>query len=519
MSAPARDPAGAAQAFLRGDEGAELPSVDALRGLAARRPAEAVAGAAELARAAWLAGDDPAVADFLAIGTPLVDSADEPGAIAFRIAALWARAGAGEASVEEEARDLHKRAVAAALPLRAVEAVAVIAWDALARDEVDAGVQAARRASRMARTEALPEAEWLANLVLARARRHAGRPHLATRILLAVSRLASPPWRGALAWELALAGGAGATAALLGEQPARDTPAFRDVIGRAARALIALLAAAREGDRARLETARDEALSLVRHRPALAAEAAWVAAALDPERPVPPALADWSEGRVPGLPRGLHGAAPVPPGAPTAVVLVSPARTARRVLAGAAGLLASRGAPAGTLVGSAREHHRTDAALATLALAGAQGLVKADLFRAVYGIPYVQTLHEGVHRVLLHRMRKRLGDAGEVRRDEDRVVLAVQQPLALPDPRCARATEDAVLELLAARGGRGSEEIAAELRISVRAAQAALRQLVEEGACVPARQGRELRYQVDDTTFSEPTPYTARRPGAETDEA
>jgi hypothetical protein len=72
----------------------------------------------------------------------------------------------------------------------------------------------ARRASRMARTEALPESEYLANIVLARMRRLAGFPYLAAHILTAVRRYASAPWHPWIAWELLLAGGlAGAGAA------------------------------------------------------------------------------------------------------------------------------------------------------------------------------------------------------------------------------------------------------------------------------------------------------------------
>ncbi|MEO1334877.1 MAG: hypothetical protein AAFV29_04510, partial [Myxococcota bacterium] len=68
------------------------------------------------------------------------------------------------------------------------------------------GLRTARRASRMARTENMPQLQYLANLVLARHRRLERRPHLAAYILKALMRVAPAPWATWLQWELTLAG-------------------------------------------------------------------------------------------------------------------------------------------------------------------------------------------------------------------------------------------------------------------------------------------------------------------------
>ncbi|MEZ4373332.1 MAG: hypothetical protein R3B07_21090 [Polyangiaceae bacterium] len=65
----------------------------------------------------------------------------------------------------------------------------------------------ARRASLMARVRSLPQPEFLAHLVLARARRFARQPHLSLRIARALQDVVPAPWRNWLGWEWALAGG------------------------------------------------------------------------------------------------------------------------------------------------------------------------------------------------------------------------------------------------------------------------------------------------------------------------
>src|SRR5205085_10755199 len=78
---------------------------------------------------------------------------------------------------------------------------------ALSAGAIDDSVELARRASRMAQAESLPQLEYLANLTLARVRRHSGRPHLALHILGALARVAPAAWSGWLGWETLLGGG------------------------------------------------------------------------------------------------------------------------------------------------------------------------------------------------------------------------------------------------------------------------------------------------------------------------
>jgi DNA-binding transcriptional ArsR family regulator len=431
----------------------------------------------------------------------------EPGAA--EAARLWLAIGRGAAPTDAEARAkvLYREAAAAKQVLLSVEATSLQAMAALGAGDVEGALAAARRASRMARTEALPEAELLANLVLARVRRHTGKPHLASRILAALARLAPPPWHALIAWEALLSGGLEAGAALAGATRGAGSRSAA-----AAGALADALAAAQAGARAAFEDAGGRALAAVEGWDALTIEADALLAALDAARPAPAVLLPWARGAEPLAPLGLQGASPAAPEEAIAFVVVRPGAPGRRILRAGLALAAPDAISPHALAGSPREHYRTDTALAVLAGAGPAGLTRDELFGLVYGLPYAQRLHEGAFRVLVHRMRKRVEGLAEVAREADRLCLAPARPLIVPDPRCAQPTEAAVLRLLAARGAVGSDEIASELRLSVRATQSALKQLVEDGALQVERQGRHVQYRVDDTTFSEPTPY-ATRPG------
>ncbi|RLB51658.1 MAG: hypothetical protein DRJ42_16465, partial [Deltaproteobacteria bacterium] len=86
-----------------------------------------------------------------------------------------------------------------------VDAETVMALSAAA---ADVATSRARRASRMARAEALLQQEYLANLILARVRRHNGRAHLSVRILGSLTEVVPEVWQPWVGLELALAGGA-----------------------------------------------------------------------------------------------------------------------------------------------------------------------------------------------------------------------------------------------------------------------------------------------------------------------
>ena len=103
-------------------------------------------------------------------------------------------------------------------------------------------------------------------------------------------------------------------------------------------------------------------------------------------------------------------------------------------------------------------------------------------------------------------MRRAIGDAGTVLdSDDDRFRLLLTRSLLVPDPRSGRSLEDRVLRLLSRGGGESAKEAAQQLGVSLRTAQLALKALVEDGALSTRRVGRSTEYQVEDTTFSEPT--------------
>jgi hypothetical protein len=340
----------------------------------------------------------------------------------------------------------------------------------------------------MARTEALPMEEYLAHLVLARVRRHAGRPHLTTRIAAALARAAPPSWHGWLALELALAGSLELAAAALAT--ASSGPAVDG-----ARAVLALFDAAGRGDRAAFDAARWADLEAL-------------AAALDPTAPIPGGpLGAILSGESDALPGWLAGPATIPrAGEPHALMRVvsRPGHPPRRALA--AGIaLAPRGVHEVGREAGAKQHRR-EAALAVLALAGPEGMDKEALFRAVWGFAFVPHLHQGVLDVLLHRARSALGDAAELVRREGRVVMEVRAPIAIVDPRAERPLDDRVLSLVSARGHAArARELAGDLDVPLRTIQAALQRLVDEGECLRDGEGQRVEYRVEDTTFREPT--------------
>jgi hypothetical protein len=154
---------------------------------------------------------------------------------------------------------------------------------------------------------------------------------------------------------------------------------------------------------------------------------------------------------------------------------------------------------------SSRAQGRVEVILAVLALAGGDGMEEEDCFAEAYGFPFVAEVHRGVFDVLIHRARASLGEGGAIRREGGRIRLVPCSPLVLPDPRTSQRTTDRVLRLLSERGGASAREAAGGLGISLRAAQAALKQLAESGACDAVRGGRSVEYVVEDTVFSEPT--------------
>ena len=427
-----------------------------------------------------------------------------------RRASAWARILRGDVEgIGDEGRALHAAGSQAQDASMVIDAQLLRAMAALTVDDLEEATSLARRASRMARTEGLRAERFLASILLARVRRRAGRPHLATRILSALTPIAPAPWQGWLVWERVLAGSRtfleSETDPLVG---ATNVPAAQ-----AARGLIGWLRAARAGDPEAFDALCDETAARATGFADMARETAALSAALDPRvemAALPPRLVPWARGDEEDTPAGLHGIVGPPDGpadSTIASVVSGPSRVPRRVLRVAVPLLGADGQDPMRLERTRLRRGRVDTAVAALALAGAEGLQDPKLFERAYEFEFVSSLHAGILDVLVHRMRARLEGAATVHRGGGRLRLEPHGVLVLPDPRCVEHVEDRLLRVIARHGGVTTRQAAQELDVSVRTAQLALRRLLESGDCVLNRDGRRVEYLVEDTTFTEPTRY------------
>lgn len=342
----------------------------------------------------------------------------------------------------------------------------------------------ARLAVRMAQAEQLPAQELLAHLTLARVRRHEGQPHLATRILKSIAGYAPPHIATWLTWERQMSG------ARLPDAP--STP-----LGR-------LLDALRRGERL------DHALQALREAslPApLRLDADRVVALLTGSGPSASELSPWRSGETALTPRGLAGLALVSDGPATAV----PATTLLIVVPGAAPYrlpplaMRSEGGRLSTKLIEAPWHPRTERGLAVLAWRAGRPLALPDYFRRVIGVGFDPAVHGSVLSSHIMRARARLGDAGVIDRHLDGLVLTPRYGFMLRDPTCCEATEQQVLRYIGERGGASAVEVARALELPLRTAQRLLAVLVDDGLALAAREGRNLRYDVEDTSFAEST--------------
>ena len=121
--------------------------------------------------------------------------------VALRSARLWHRLFIGDIVAEDmAAKDLFDEASRKRSAAEVIESTVLRGLLALSVGAMDDAVELARRGSRMAQSECLPQLEYLANLTLARVRRYGGRPHLALHILAALARVAPPAWSGWIGW-------------------------------------------------------------------------------------------------------------------------------------------------------------------------------------------------------------------------------------------------------------------------------------------------------------------------------
>jgi hypothetical protein len=467
----------------------------------AARDAAALA-CAELARASALEFDPTPLASWCDLLDRLVHDSTHPALAAHRdVCRGWHALLTGDlanarALVEAAGQEATRHRVAAVV----IEAAALRALVALETGELEEAVSTARRASRMARTEAIPQSEYLAHLVLARVRRATNHPHLATRILEALLRVASSSWSAWVRWELVFAGSRELAFPAI---PADAGPRS----WRAAVALARLFEAAERGVRPDFEARAHETLEHASGFRALEREVQVALSATDYRLGLSAELEAWGRGQSTDGAAAIRGLAVQELAgseeSATAFVVASPEGGARRILRSGRALLDIPGLA--VLRQTRRKQGRVETLCAALALAGPDGIDESRCFELVYEFPYEPEMHKGVFDVLIHRAREYAGDAGSLERTKSRVHLTLKRPIVVPDPRCALPVHERLLRALAASHGATARDIAQTLGVSLRAAQAALQELANDGACLVERDGRRVEYRVEDTTFSEPT--------------
>ncbi len=387
-----------------------------------------------------------------------------------------------------------------------IEATVIQAYAAERQGDLEQATSAARTAVRMARTEDVPQWQYLAGVALARMRRLSGMPHLTARILRPMLKVAPRSWHAWIAWEALMAG-----ALSLGEGVElsdADDPAG------STRALQRALKSAESGD---VEGFASAAASLddTARWSSHAEDADLVLLALDATRPLPNGspLEAWCVSHEPTPPDAIRGLCidlatdPGDPG-PAAFVIAGPGgprgyHTPRRI-AGLAEPLLSGEAKIERIRGKFERNLTT---LATIALAGPAGIDRAELFRMVYGFEYEPEPYRGLVNSLIHRARQVLGEHGSLITEGDVYRLEFNHALVIPDPRVGQSVEELVLRVIARTNASTTKTTAENLGAPLRTIQRAVKRLVDDGGLVAERDGKLFLYDVEDTTFSEPTKW------------
>lgn len=422
------------------------------------------------------------------------------GRLRLSLGKAWVQVMEGHyAEATESLQEVRREAKAQKIASCLVDAEATLAFVLLSEGQIDQSVQIARRASRMAAAEELPYQELFAHLVLARVRRMAGAPFLASKILAALASIAPPPWHPWLSWESLLSGVTDPQRSVV-PCPAQE----------ASWALTQLLIHARNGNRGGFDKAFANTLTMLSGFAAMASDVTMLAACLDGSLTMDdafPQVAEWSRGNSSEVPCGFHGivrAGQETEATPTVgFVWANPGRRARRILS--AGIPLARSDGSVLIDREKRPRDRTHAALAALALLDEQKTDERQFFGELYGFEYDHAYHKHVLDMLVGRMRTMLGDSGKINRAKGELRLELDGPFLLWDPRCERPLGDWILSALAEGGPQTAKATAALLGVSLRAVQNVLKDLTSTGACVQTREGRSLLYKVEDTTFSEPT--------------
>lgn len=443
--------------------------------------------------------------------TALVEHAEQSGrqALDLEVAALWCEIQSGSLGYSDvAAADLQRRTLDARKAALVIEVCAARALLAESAGDQSACVENARRASRMARTEGLPEQEFLANLVLARARRGCRHPHLALRVLTALAEYATPQFHPWMALELLLCGLVPSEIhALLPLAPNGASPAARAV-----RLAYATIETALHGDVLGFRSQAGHLLESLAGCAPLASDFAELIAALDAAAnhlDHSTAMKAWRTGQTDVAPPSVHGlcvraeSEAGQDGVSECYVVAQPDAPPCRILGVGAPLLESDGAV--RLRRTRRKQGRVETMAAVLALAGPQGASTEVAFARAYGFSYVEAVHRGVVDVLMQRVRAYLGTTADLVRADGHVRLAIRRTVLVPDPRSAPQAYDRLLRLLARQGSAKAVDAARASGLSVRAAQNALKELMDAGLCTLQKRGRQVVYAVEDTTFSEPT--------------
>ncbi|MFK8000612.1 MAG: hypothetical protein AB8H86_13510 [Polyangiales bacterium] len=355
-----------------------------------------------------------------------------------------------------------------------VEGAVLNAAGILLGGDPSAALKQVRRAARMAQSERLWTSNFLAGILLSRARRMNGQTYLAARVAVACLAVTGSEWAPLLEWELFFAGGDTSHAH-------RELPIVR---------VRAELAEWLLGDG---QVPRRTALGSVPHEGDIAAA---LFAAGASEETSEAATSKWIYGNaqdVPGIISGIsahasqHG--------PVRIIVRSNAK-ARRML---------HTVPKGVtpLPPSGVEATRVEALVAVLAFADGP-LSRRTLFERTYGFKYRPEIHEDAFKVLRSQAKSFIAGwatLGSV----DGYVLHVHKDIAVLDPGSKQPTGNAILGRLGQMGQSNAKSLAETLGIPLRTVQAALKELVNDGACEVQRIGRRVEYVVEDTTFQEIT--------------
>jgi hypothetical protein len=474
----------------------------------------------QLEHAALLRFEPSELDSWLEVHQELANRTREPEAmISMEIASAWSAWLRGQSwKVAEPALQAQRESARSKVAWLVVESTALRSLAAEASGSLEEATDLARRASLMGRTEALPEAEYLANIVLARIRRLTGRPYLATRILEALGRYLPPVWHGWSCWEQVLSGNLQAADLLKASVARPRHPLCGAPAITALGSLRPLFVAASRGDMERYNDAAARLrIGVAKAIPLAVTVEALISLITGEKVGEDVEVTDWLEGRRHDVPRGLtesafqeEFASELDPSLAYIVVVPDGARSLRLSYLGVK--LVETQIGSALLPFHSKPQQRVEHGLALLALSRHNRLAIDEYVSKLYGLAYDKDVHGVMFGVHLHRLRERVGAAGSVVREGDTLRLDCHAPFLIQDPRCSRPLADRLLHRMAIATGASARELARQLDVPLRSVQRALQELVSEEACMAEAIGRGVKYRVEDTIFSEPTrDWTAKR--------